>query len=52
MAAPSKPKPKIPPVAPAPTYGGKAKPSKPEKEPGPLKRLAKFVKGDYTKKGN
>jgi len=44
-------KPRVPPVAPAPTYTRPSpKPKKPKGEPGPIKRLGKFLRGDYTKK--
>ena len=41
---------RIPKVAPAPDYGGPAKKKTPKKKkPGALKRVIKFVRGDYTK---
>jgi len=44
-------KPRVPPVAPAPTYTRPSpKPKKTKGSPGPIKRLVKFVRGDYTKK--
>jgi hypothetical protein len=44
------PRPKVPPLAPAPTYGGRVSTTKrPDGGPSPLGRLIKFVRGDYTK---
>ncbi len=50
-AAPKK-KRRIPKVAPTPTYraaSGSGKKTTPKKKPGAVKRLVKFIKGDYTK---
>lgn len=45
-------KPRVPKVAPAPTYGSPYSKAKGEaKQPGTWGRFVKFVKGDYTKDG-